>query len=257
MPRGVAVCASWQQARVLVVDDHNAYRLLMSALLHKLGVACEAVGDGQSALEALAARRFDLVISDCRMPVMDGYALARELRRRKVDIPVIALTTGMGPEQITRCLEAGMDGWLLKPVGLEQLRDLLSYWLPGTWARPLQPWSPATSVLHRARVPTRADLITIFGSWEALAPLLQTLLSEAQEDLRLLERAQISQDILLATQRLHRLVGSLVFLGAGDLERQGMALIENIHVAGMAENRKAMQRFRRRIESYLIHLANL
>ena len=229
----------------------------MSALLNKLGVASEAVGNGQLALEALAAQHFDLVISDCRMPVLDGYALTRELRRRKADIPVIALTTGLGPEQITQCLEAGMDGWLLKPVGLEQLRDVLSHWLAGPQGRPLQPWSSARGALHRSRGPTRADLITLFGSWEALAPLLHTLQSEAREDLQWLEQAQISQDVLLATQRLHRLVGSLVFLGAGDLERQGMALIENIHKAGVAQNRRALLRFRRRIDSYLMHLASL
>ncbi|HCT08193.1 MAG TPA: response regulator, partial [Pseudomonas sp.] len=71
------------EARVLVVDDHCTYRLLLGSLLEKLAVAYQCCCDGQQALHALATEHFDLVISDCRMPVMDGYTLTRELRRRE------------------------------------------------------------------------------------------------------------------------------------------------------------------------------
>lgn len=120
---------------MLVVDDHYTYRLLLSSLLEKLGVAHLCCSDGQQALHALAAERFDLVISDCRMPVMDGYTMTRQLRLReqaegRPPTVVLGLTGSLGPEEVRQCVACGMDGWLTKPIGFAQLREVLHCWLP-------------------------------------------------------------------------------------------------------------------------------
>lgn len=250
----------WQHARVLVVDDHRTYRMLLGALLDKLGIANQAVGDGEAALEALATGVFDLVISDCRMPVMNGYAMTQHLRRREREagtphLPVIALTGRLAPDDVRRCLACGMDGWLIKPIGLAQLHELLLYWLakppPRSGAEAL---SPAPAPVKR---PTRASLIATFGSWDVVEPLLFSLIQEAYEDLAGLAQAEAGLDATLTNQRLHRLVGSVAFLGATDLEPQAVCLIDRVSQAGVAGSAAALAVFRQDLERYLQYLSNL
>ncbi len=115
--------------RVLLVDDNPVNLKLAARLLEREGHAPTLAGDGRQALEALAAEPFDIVLMDVQMPVMDGLEATAELRRREAGsgrrVPVIALTAHAFPEDRTRCLAAGMDGYLAKPLGREQLRAAL------------------------------------------------------------------------------------------------------------------------------------
>lgn len=122
-------------ARVLVVEDHPTAQAMMAWRLQQLGVAHVVAQDGREGLEQLAASRFDMVITDCRMPVMDGYAFTRLLREREqrqgdARLPVVALTASLVEQDLRRCREVGMDDVLTKPLSLAQLRDCLLRWLP-------------------------------------------------------------------------------------------------------------------------------
>ena len=124
-------------SRVLVVEDHPTAQAMMAWRLEQLGVSHAVAGDGREALELLAASTFDMVISDCRMPVMDGYAFTRLLREREQRqgvprMPVVALTASLLEQDLRRCREAGMDEVLTKPLSLAQLRHCLLRWLPAT-----------------------------------------------------------------------------------------------------------------------------
>ncbi|WP_248731100.1 response regulator [Pseudomonas sp. MWU13-2517] len=251
----------WQDARVLVVDDHATYRLLMSALLDKLGVAHQLVNDGQAALQILATDVFDLVISDCRMPVMDGYTMTRELRRREREagserVPVLALTARLEPEDIRLCQACGMDGWLVKPVSLARLRELLRHWLSDTCLHARQA-PPRHASPPRERRPTRASLLASFGTWEVVEPLLSSLIHEAHEDLAGLAQAQASLDAALTVHHLHRLVGGVAFLGATELEPQAVWLMDNVQRSGVATCRMALAMFHKDVERYLQYLGKL
>lgn len=251
--------AGWQQARVLVIDDHGLYRALMGALLENLGVCHAVFSDAHSALRALAEEPFDLVISDCRMPVVDGYAMTRALRRLEREagrtrVPVIALTGRVGPDEIRRCVECGMDGWLLKPISLEQLREVLRYWLPGPG---LASRAQASLPPQQQGLPSRAGLIATFGSWAVVEPMLSKLIQEAREDLAVLLQARVGADAKLTTQRLHRLVGSVAFLGTTALEQQAVQLIDQVHSNGVSANRVELERFHQAIERYLHYLGSL
>ncbi|WP_148276781.1 transporter substrate-binding domain-containing protein [Pseudomonas donghuensis] len=112
--------------RILVVDDLSASRLVLSQQLEFLGHEVLAVENGQSALQAWQNGAFDLVLSDCNMPVMNGYALARGIRRlerssQRPAIAIVGCTANAMKEERARCLEAGMDECLVKPVALAQL----------------------------------------------------------------------------------------------------------------------------------------
>ncbi len=120
---------------VLFVDDHPVNRLLISKQLAKLGYAAESAKDGAEALEKWRSGRFAALITDCNMPVMDGYELARTIRKleaeQRVDrIPIIACTANALRDEADTCLAAGMDDYLAKPVQLNEIAEKLERWLP-------------------------------------------------------------------------------------------------------------------------------
>lgn len=159
----------WRELKVLLVDDHPAYCLLMGAMFERLGLAFEVCAHGQAALAFLDVTCVDLIFSDCQMPVMDGFAMTRELRRREQragtqGVPVIAFTGKLGAHEIQQCQAAGMDAWLDKPVTFQQLRQVLGDWLPGP--RISEAVQPMVAV--EGRWPSRARLGQLFGCPEAL-----------------------------------------------------------------------------------------
>ncbi|MHC8352196.1 transporter substrate-binding domain-containing protein [Pseudomonas sp. RT4P38] len=117
---------------VLVVDDHPANRLLMCQQLEFLGHRFSVQADGEAGYEAWKAEPFDLVIVDCNMPIMNGYELARAIRRQEQQTQrppctVLGFTANAQPEEIQRCKQAGMDDCLFKPLTL----TALSQWVEG------------------------------------------------------------------------------------------------------------------------------
>lgn len=118
---------------VLVAEDNPTNQAVAVRWLERLGFEVEIARDGQAALEALAGRRFAAVLMDCQMPRLDGYEATRELRRREGDeqrTPVIAMTAHAMKGDRERCLEAGMDDYLAKPLRPDTLRTTLERWLP-------------------------------------------------------------------------------------------------------------------------------
>jgi signal transduction histidine kinase/ligand-binding sensor domain-containing protein/CheY-like chemotaxis protein len=120
-------------ARVLVVEDQSLNRDVAEGMLKALGLEVETAHDGSHALEMLARTHYDVVLMDCRMPVMDGYAATVELRRREGSgprVPVIALTADTTSAARDACLVAGMDDYLGKPFSRATLRAALGRWIP-------------------------------------------------------------------------------------------------------------------------------
>ena len=123
--------------RLLLVEDNPVNLAVGEKLLSVLGYACDIATNGQLALEKMATGSYDLVLMDCQMPVLDGYAATREWRDREVlqqaplRLPIVAMTANAMAGDRQRCLDAGMDDYLSKPVSREQLETCLQRWLPG------------------------------------------------------------------------------------------------------------------------------
>ena len=122
-------------ARLLVVEDNAVNQKVALLQLRQLGYEAEVAGDGRQALAALAAARYDLVLMDCQMPELDGYDATRAIRAGQVpgldpSIPVIALTANAMSADREKCLAAGMNDCLIKPVPFAALAAALSRWLP-------------------------------------------------------------------------------------------------------------------------------
>lgn len=126
--QGVAAIQDNSDMHLLVVDDHPINRRLLADQLSSMGYQVVTANDGMDALEAINVHTVDIVLSDVNMPKLDGYGLTQKLRELGYTLPVIGVTANALAEQRQRCLEAGMDNCLSKPVTLETLRDTLSYY---------------------------------------------------------------------------------------------------------------------------------
>ncbi|MFC5372843.1 PAS domain-containing protein [Brevundimonas faecalis] len=119
--------------RILMADDAPGNRELVGAILRGLGLEIEVVCDGAEAVHAMQVGAYDLVLMDVHMPVMDGLTATREIRRMQLGTgrrtPILALTANVQADQVARCLEAGMDGHLAKPIQIPALVEALSRWL--------------------------------------------------------------------------------------------------------------------------------
>jgi signal transduction histidine kinase/CheY-like chemotaxis protein len=116
---------------ILVAEDNPVNREFTLMLLARAGFDAHSVSDGRAALDAIAAARYAAVLLDCQLPNLDGYQVAREIRRREGDgprLPIIAMTAHAMDGDRERCLEAGMDDYLPKPIRAQALADTLQRW---------------------------------------------------------------------------------------------------------------------------------
>lgn len=122
--------------RLMLVEDNEVNQIVTRGMLDRLGYQVKTVSSGESALALLEQERFDLILMDCMMPDMDGFETTRRLRQKEeaseqeLHVPVIAMTANTVEGAQARCLAAGMDDYLPKPVHLEDLETMLGHWLP-------------------------------------------------------------------------------------------------------------------------------
>ena len=119
---------------ILLAEDNPVNRKLTIAQLNKLGYSAQTVANGREAVEAALTGRYALILMDCQMPEMDGFEATRTIRKAEIAlgrrIPIVALTAYAMQDDLEKCISAGMDDFLKKPVGLEQLRVTIGQWLP-------------------------------------------------------------------------------------------------------------------------------
>jgi CheY-like chemotaxis protein len=121
-----------RRARLLIAEDNPVNQKVMIRTLEKLGYSVDIANDGAEAVNAVRSSSYDLVFMDCEMPEMDGYQATREIRNEEgqgLRTPIVALTANVMNGNRERCLEAGMDDHVIKPVKREVLIDVLEKWI--------------------------------------------------------------------------------------------------------------------------------
>jgi CheY-like chemotaxis protein len=139
-----------EKYRILLAEDNAVNQKVACRTLEKLGLRVDVTADGRAAVESWQAGRYDLILMDCQMPTMDGYEATREIRGREIQlgkrrIPIVALTAHAMKGIDQQCVDAGMDGYLSKPIDRAQLEACLERFL-GEIGKPL----PAAKTLLEA-----------------------------------------------------------------------------------------------------------
>ncbi|WP_419190374.1 response regulator [Saltatorellus ferox] len=123
------------KTRILIVEDNAVNQRLAKAMLDRAGFHCDIANHGEEALSMLSQMPFDLVLMDCQMPVMDGFEATRAIRDREAKsgqhIPIVAMTANAMEGDAERCLAAGMDAYLSKPISAARLYETLDEWSGG------------------------------------------------------------------------------------------------------------------------------
>lgn len=129
------------QGSVLLAEDNRVNQDMMLEMLRLLGLHCVLAGNGQAAITEYQTDQFDLILMDCQMPVLDGFGATEKIRNIEKNtpdthIPIVALTANAMEGDRERCLNAGMDDYLSKPVNMKQLLETLSQWIPQEESQP-------------------------------------------------------------------------------------------------------------------------
>ena len=217
--------AERERSLVLLVDDHPTNRQVIARQLALAGYASEAAEDGEDGLAAWRSGRYALVLTDVHMPRLDGYALAGAIRAEEAArglprTPIVALTAAALKGEAERCLAAGMDDYLAKPVGIAALAATLRRWLPHTVGADA-PASPASLPPQLAQPPAPLDGEVLLALTGGNAPearaLLEDFLATTDSDLGALATACDTGDLPGATRRAHQVHGAAKLVGAVDL----------------------------------------
>lgn len=256
-PRGSAApfLPAKRSLRLLVAEDNETNQVVARQLLQRLGHQIEVVGNGAAALERLAGERFDAVLMDCQMPVLDGYEATRRLRAGSVAgadprTPVIALTAHARPEDRAQCLAAGMTDYLAKPIRLHELAEVLVRC--GLAPAPVAPPAPPPAAA-RERVAGLLDERQLAQLRSLPGTRGPRLIDEVIELFRTETDARLAEIATLAgAQRgeeigvlAHRLAGSAANLGAAPFQAAARALEDATRAgswAEVAERRAALER---------------
>ena len=229
--------------RILVVDDNPVNRKVVCAMLKKRGLSCYCVEDGQQAVELISGAkgsqlRPDLILMDCQMPVLDGYDATRQIRQWEADhghghLTIVALTAGAFAEDRKRCIAAGMDDFLTKPVSIDKLAAMLARWLPGADAG-----ADAGITTTDAGTTAMDHELQVFSAQEMLAmldgdmDLAQAIVPAAIEDiaghLEQLELAMIAGQWATAQRLTHTMKGVTAQIGGVRLANRFRAQDERL-----------------------------
>jgi len=208
--------------RVLVVEDNPVNQALAVAILAKLGYGAEVAGNGREAVEAVALGNFGAVLMDCQLPVLDGYQATVEIRRREGTgrhTPIIAMTAAALSGDRERCLAAGMDDYISKPVLVSDVQSGLSRWLRGEATAPQTSTSAdwaesARDVLDPDRLAELGQLDSTGDGSEFLGMLVDCFLTRAPADLARLGAAVERGDATAIYHVAHRLKGAAATIGS-------------------------------------------
>ncbi len=207
---------------ILVVDDNPINQILIKQQLQYLGYKVELVKNGEEALQALSVDKFDILMTDLNMPGMDGYQLTQKIRTasdsRISVLPIIAITANATEAEEQKCLAAGMDGFLTKPIELNFLRNFLL---------DMQKADNGESKNQGIRLETAGiddgifdvNVVSHFvgGNMQMVLTLLDTFLDQTSEMITQIHAACVQNDMNSVVNECHKLKSSARSVGANRL----------------------------------------
>ncbi|VXD12987.1 putative Histidine kinase [Planktothrix serta PCC 8927] len=213
--------------KILLAEDHPINQQVILNQLSLLGYEADLANNGQEALEILAQKNYDVIFMDCQMPLLDGYATTQQLRQQENEdhhTIIIALTAHALPTDREKCLAAGMDDYLSKPVEPEELEAVLEKWSKVIQYKNQKSKILGTTGLTKAKIPSvSADQTPLNierlqaisgGKKDFQQKLLRVYLDRTDQDFSQIRQAIADQDFVSLQQYAHRLKGSSANVGA-------------------------------------------
>jgi CheY-like chemotaxis protein/signal transduction histidine kinase len=212
------------ETRLLVAEDNPVNQKLIVRLLEKLGLAADVAGNGAEAVEAFSLRPYSIVLMDCQMPEMDGFEATAAIRRHDqqegTHTPIIAVTAHAMKGDRERCLAAGMDDYVTKPIKPDLLKEVLEHWLP-----PASDPSDLTSVFPpQATFDLQAALNRVEGDKDLLSEMATIFLEEYPRFLQQMHQAIADNDSAILCHAAHTLRGSVGNFVATDAAAAALVL---------------------------------
>jgi two-component system, sensor histidine kinase and response regulator len=222
---------------VLVVEDNVLNQVVAVGILNRLGYDADVVDNGRDAVRAATRGTYGVVLMDCRLPGLDGYQATAEIRRHEAagrHVPIIAMTASASDEDRQRCLAAGMDDYLAKPVLVGDVDAVLARWLRDQ--APAAAAAPAPEALDPARLAALMELDQDGQGSRLLTRLATAFLSGAPADLAGLRAAVERGDAAAVGNVAHHLKGAAATLGSGAVVDlcEGLELLAGADALGSA-----------------------
>lgn len=204
------------RAQILVAEDHEVNWMLIERMLARRGHGADNARDGHQTLAMLAHGGYQLILMDCRMPRLDGYETTREIRRREAaeaaeaaahgsHVAIVAMSANATEDDRRRCLAAGMDDYIVKPLSFEILDHTLARWL-----------SPVADD-HPALDEARLDQLSRALSREEVCGMLRKLSAEVGGEVERIRLAGAQADRGALADTAHRIQNSARLIGASAL----------------------------------------
>lgn len=234
------------EARILIVDDHPVNLLFMERILQKIGFThFDLAPSGKKALALIAEKPYDLILLDCQMPEMDGFETARHIRandKAEHEPTIIAVTADAMKGAEEKCLAAGMDDYISKPVDKEKLLMLLGQWIPAqnsnTMQKIIAETTPETLAQQTPKIPNAPPIF----NWAQLNDytegdraledkFLAMFIENLHADIQNLQHSFTANDLAAWDTHVHKIHGAAAHIGATALAAV-CALAENYIAKG-------------------------
>jgi CheY-like chemotaxis protein/HPt (histidine-containing phosphotransfer) domain-containing protein len=248
-----------QSKLILVAEDNVVNQKIATLLLEKLGLQAQIVENGAQAVEQVRMRDYPVVLMDCHMPEMDGFEATRLIRRYELSsgkhTPIIAVTALAMAGDRERCIEAGMDDYISKPIDKERLKNKLNQWMKKEFAFHNQKLAERFFEAN-ARLSTfdatpidLAALEVFYGSTEEVEEVLRLFVHSTERNLPDLEMSLTERRATLAARLAHELKGSSASVGAKELSLLCLQLEQEVGQQNWEIGRQTYQNIARCFES--------
>jgi signal transduction histidine kinase/DNA-binding response OmpR family regulator len=232
--------------RILLAEDNITNQQVAMGALKKLGLRADVVPNGEEAISALETLHYDLVLMDCHMPKMDGYEATRQIRNpksavRNHQIPIIAMTANSMRGDREKCLEAGMNDFLSKPVSPQALVNALKKWLPGeaeeiieqTIGKQVYDAKGSSEELELSDTPIlKIDMLTdsLMGNKDLLRSVVKAFLADIPKRIKALRGHLVAGDVPSVIREAHSIKGAAAAVWSEPLR----SVAHEMETAGMS-----------------------
>ncbi|MFT6450327.1 MAG: CheY-like chemotaxis protein/HPt (histidine-containing phosphotransfer) domain-containing protein, partial [Oleispira sp.] len=248
-------------ARILIVEDNATNQFVAQCILEEFGIKADITADGKEAITALETMQYDLVFMDCQMPVLDGYNTTRHIRdihSKVLDsaIPIIAMTANAMQGDRGKCIDAGMNDFISKPIESNKVLQVLRYWLPEHERTGMQKKALMASVNEASAKPkavifdASAMRQRLMNNENLIRKVIETFSSDMESQIKILSTAIVNEDFITTVAQAHKIKGAAANVSGIALSALALA-IEN---AGKAEDLKTLLNMQPRIENSFILL---